>query len=208
MRRRMKSEVFAQGEMPSKIVHNADKTCMTMPGEQAGAYSDHLNKLNGGQIIMIQALHGFKRISLAPRPYAKFYDDPDGFIASSGRLVEFFKILDEVKMRDEKALIFIESLELQPILAWVLKQKYRLLKLPLIINGTVSGLNRQKSVDEFQEEADGFNVMLISPKAGGVGLNLTAANNVIHLERWWNPAVEDQCNDRTYRIGQKKDVNV
>ena len=63
-------------------------------------------------------------------------------------------------------------------------------------------------MNEFQSEEAGFNVMLISPKAGGVGLTLTAANNVIHLERWWNPAVEDQCNDRAYRIGQKKNVNI
>ena len=50
--------------------------------------------------------------------------------------------------------------------------------------------------------------MILSPKAGGVGLTLTAANNVIHLQRWWNPAVEDQCTDRVFRIGQTKDVNV
>lgn len=50
--------------------------------------------------------------------------------------------------------------------------------------------------------------MILSPKAGGVGLTLTAANHVIHLSRWWNPAVEDQCTDRIYRIGQRKDANV
>jgi hypothetical protein len=53
-----------------------------------------------------------------------------------------------------------------------------------------------------------FDVMLLSPKAGGVGLTITAANHVIHLTRWWNPAVEDQSTDRAFRIGQKKDVNV
>ena len=134
--------------------------------------------------------------------------DPVGFIGSSGRLTEFFRVLDEIKQRDEKALVFVESLELQPILAQVLKERYGLRRLPLIINGSVSGLSRQKSVNEFQSEEAGFNVMLISPKAGGVGLTLTAANNVVHLERWWNPAVEDQCNDRAYRIGQKRNVNV
>jgi hypothetical protein len=50
--------------------------------------------------------------------------------------------------------------------------------------------------------------MLLSPKAGGVGLTLTAANHVIHLSRWWNPAVEDQCSDRAYRIGQSRDVHI
>ena len=53
-----------------------------------------------------------------------------------------------------------------------------------------------------------FDVLILSPRAGGVGLTLTAANNVIHLSRWWNPAVEDQCTDRVYRIGQDQVVNV
>jgi hypothetical protein len=62
-------------------------------------------------------------------------------------------------------------------------------------------------VEEFQERS-GFGVMILSPRAGGVGLTLTAANHVIHIARWWNPAVEDQCTDRVYRIGQKNPVHV
>jgi hypothetical protein len=79
---------------------------------------------------------------------------------------------------------------------------------PLSINGAVKGQERQKRVEEFQNKAGGFDLMLISPKAGGVGLTLTAANHVIHLTRWWNPAVEDQATDRVYRIGQEKEVHV
>ena len=78
----------------------------------------------------------------------------------------------------------------------------------MLINGAVSGGERQNRVNQFQNLEDGFNVMILSPKAGGIGLTLTAANNVIHLQRWWNPAVEDQCTDRVFRIGQTKDVNV
>lgn len=63
-------------------------------------------------------------------------------------------------------------------------------------------------MNNFQSANDGFDVIIISPKAGGVGITLTAANHIIHMERWWNPAVEDQCNDRTYRIGQKNDVHI
>ena len=77
----------------------------------------------------------------------------------------------------------------------------------MIINGEVGTDARQQRVDLFQRE-EGFDVMLLSPKAGGVGLTLTAANHVIHLSRWWNPAVEDQCSDRVYRIGQTKDVHI
>ena len=206
--RRLKSQVFDDGDMPKKIIHPALSTSMVMPPEQAEAYNAQLEAVQRGQIKTIQALQAFKRISLTPRPFDHWLDDPIGFISASGRLAEFFKILDAIKIRDEKALIFVESRELQPVLAQVLKERYRLIKLPLVINGSVSGDSRQNSVNEFQKEAAGFNVMLISPKAGGVGLTLTAANNVVHLERWWNPAVEDQCNDRAYRIGQKRDVNV
>lgn len=206
--RRLKSEVFGEGDMPKKIVHPASSTSMVMPPEQAEAYNTQLEAVQRGEIKTIQALQAFKRISLAPRPYDHWLDDPAGFISASGRLGEFFRILDEIENRNEKVLVFVESRELQPVLAQVLKERYSLPKLPLVINGSVSGESRQNSVNAFQQEAAGFNVMLISPKAGGVGLTLTAANNVVHLERWWNPAVEDQCNDRAYRIGQKRDVNV
>jgi hypothetical protein len=80
--------------------------------------------------------------------------------------------------------------------------------LPMIINGSVAGPERQKRVDTFQAGDNGFDVIILSPRAGGVGLTLTAANHVIHLSRWWNPAVEDQCTDRVYRIGQERDVHV
>jgi HJR/Mrr/RecB family endonuclease len=79
---------------------------------------------------------------------------------------------------------------------------------PMLINGAVSGPKRQDRVNLFQDRAQGFDVFILSPRAGGVGLTLTAANHVIHLSRWWNPAVEDQCTDRVYRIGQDKDVHV
>jgi superfamily II DNA or RNA helicase/Holliday junction resolvase-like predicted endonuclease len=206
--RRMKSEVFKNGGLPPKVIHPAESTCMIMPPEQESAYRLEVERVQKGEIKMVQGLQRFKRISMSPKSYDNWLDDPKNFIDCSARLSQFFKILDKVKNQNEKALVFVESLELQPILAQVLKERYQLKKLPLIINGKVSGKERQRSVDEFQEEEQGFNVMLISPKAGGVGLTLTAANNVIHLERWWNPAVEDQCNDRVYRIGQKKDVNI
>ncbi len=90
----------------------------------------------------------------------------------------------------------------------MLQRRYRLPRLPLLINGSVAGPKRQQAVDEFQDRRGEFEVMILSPKAGGVGLTLTAANHVIHLSRWWNPAVEDQCTDRIYRIGQDRDVHV
>jgi hypothetical protein len=118
-------------------------------------------------------------------------------------------VLDKCFELKEKALVFLESLELQSgdQLPLILQQRYKLSKLPLVINGEVNTSTRQDRVDDFQSR-DGFDVMILSPKAGGVGITLTAANHVIHLSRWWNPAVEDQCSDRAYRIGQTKDVHI
>jgi len=120
-----------------------------------------------------------------------------------------FQVLDQIFEKDEKALIFLESLDLQEAdqLPLLLKRRYNLAKLPSVINGEISAEGRQKRVDAFQRDPR-FDIMLLSPKAGGVGLTLTAANHVIHLSRWWNPAVEDQCSDRVYRIGQTKPVHI
>ena len=72
----------------------------------------------------------------------------------------------------------------------------------------VPGAARQARVNRFQSAATRFDVMLRSPRAGGVGLTLTTANHVIHLERWWNPAIEDQCTGRVLRIGQSRPVTI
>jgi SNF2 family DNA or RNA helicase len=78
----------------------------------------------------------------------------------------------------------------------------------MVINGEVDGRARQSRVDRFQADGGGFGVMMLSPRAGGVGLTLTSANHVIHLSRWWNPAVEDQCTGRVLRIGQTRPVTI
>jgi SNF2 family DNA or RNA helicase len=118
-------------------------------------------------------------------------------------------ILDNVHSKGEKALIFCEAIDVQEYLSGYLQQRYQLPNRPFRINGSVDGYTRKRFVDEFQSVPEGeFDVMLLSPKAGGVGLTVTAANHVIHLTRWWNPAVEDQSTDRAFRIGQKKTVHV
>jgi Helicase conserved C-terminal domain len=93
-------------------------------------------------------------------------------------------------------------------LAGLLQRRYALTNAPMTISGKVSGAARQARVDRFQAMSEGFGVMLLSPRAGGVGLTLTRANHVIHLARWWNPAVEDQCTGRVLRIGQERPVTV
>ncbi len=133
----------------------------------------------------------------------------DSHVAESARLSAAVETLDRIAQKGEKALVFLESLKLQELLIPYLQKRYSMRRPPLRISGKDAGVTRKKHVDYFQQGADGeFDVMILSPKAGGVGLTLTAANHVIHLSRWWNPAVEDQCTDRIFRIGQLKPVHI
>ncbi len=204
MLRRMKSDIL-QG-LPSKTEHVEQAI---MPPRQAQAYENALrDNSQGGAGVGLQLLHTLRMISLHPDTPDTWIQIGDDYIGWSARLARTVDILDEISNKREKALIFLESLELQEVLAVKLKERYNLNRLPFVINGTVPGAVRHKYVQKFQGERDTFNVMILSPRAGGVGLTLTSANHVIHLSRWWNPAVEDQCTDRIYRIGQEKDVHV
>ena len=130
-------------------------------------------------------------------------------IAKSARLTALFNILDQIESKKEKVLIFMQRLALQQPLANAIKHRYHLISTPSIINGTKTAEARREIVNDFQNTPDGqFSVAILTSKSAGVGLTLTKANHVIHLERWWNPAVEDQCSDRVYRLGQTKDVQV
>jgi len=113
-------------------------------------------------------------------------------------------LLNKIKSKEEKVLIFVIRHAMQTFLQTALEQQYNM-KID-IINGKN---NKQEIVDRkltYFEQQEGFNILILSPLAAGVGLTITAANHVIHLERHWNPAKEDQASDRVYRIGQKKDV--
>jgi len=193
--------------LPEKRIHVRKRQ---MPETQARIYGEIVARArqpNAGP--MLETLHLLRSISLHPTwPPATEITDPKSFIAESARLTETFAILDEIANRREKALIFLESLDLQEHLALMIKNRYGLKRRPMQINGEIGGEKRQKIVDEFQAERSVFDVMILSPRAGGVGLTLTTANHVIHLSRWWNPAVEDQCTDRIYRIGQTQIVHV
>ncbi|MBF0213588.1 MAG: restriction endonuclease [Magnetococcales bacterium] len=182
-----------------------------MPKKQADSYAEVVTRGRqaSGPGAMLETLHAMRGVSLHPIDPQQAHGIPhDDYIAWSARLAATFEILRKVANAREKALIFVESLDMQETLATMLKREFHLPKLPMLINGRVSGEERQKAVDTFQKCHGEFDVMILSPKAGGVGLTLTAANHVIHLSRWWNPAVEDQCTDRIYRIGQGKRVTV
>ena len=131
------------------------------------------------------------------------------FVEANARLRLMRDILDEIKHKEEKALIFCDFLNVMDALVPYLQTRYHLKKPPSKITGKVSNITLKKCVDSFQDLShNNFGVMLMTPQTVEVGLTLTNANDVIHLSRWWNPAVEDKCNDMVYQIGQKNDVTV
>ncbi len=197
--------------LPDKIPRRYE---IDMPPAQAAAYGEIVRKAvaarQGGASRggMLEVLHHLRGASLHPRSPETGASDFDAYTADSARLKQLFVILDEIARNEEKVLIFCESLKMQAQLAVHLRRKYRLNHPVACISGEVAGDKRQAAVRSFQERPPGFDVMVLSPKAGGVGLTLTAANHVVHLSRWWNPAVEDQSTDRVHRIGQTRPVTV
>jgi len=178
----------------------------TMSVDQASAFQAVVESSRGagGRDIM-RVLQHMRGISLHPSPQDQ--SDERLYVERSARLKAAIEILDEVHSKDEKALIFVESRQIQPYLVSLLERRFAMRRRPMTINGATLPAQRTKIVQMFQETR-GFDVLVLGPKAAGTGLTLTAANHAIHLSRWWNPAVEDQCSDRIYRIGATKPITI
>jgi len=125
--------------------------------------------------------------------------------AESGKFARLRELGEEIAARQEKVLIFTQFKEMTGPLATHLEQIFG--RPGLILHGATPVKERQRLVERFQQDV-GPPFFILSLKAGGIGLNLTAASHVIHFDRWWNPAVENQATDRAFRIGQKKNVLV
>lgn len=183
----------------------------TMPSVQAHAYELARRHLaDGARGSALKLLHHIRGVSLHPEPPDTVQDDLQGYFARSARFDSVRRILSRVRDRGERVLIFTEHRRMQAFVAQWLRSEFGLDGVR-IINGATTIAKRKAFVSEFQrhlEQDGGFDVLILSPRAAGVGLTLTAATHVVHLSRWWNPAVEEQCNDRIYRIGQERDVTV
>lgn len=207
--RRMKSD-----ELDGLPVKTETLKPEIMPPGQAARYQEIVSDAiqRKGQTLsrgfMLKVIQDMRSVSLHPEPPETGYEDMQAYVQNSARLKAMDAYLREVKRKSEKALVFVENLEMQAFLADYIYRELDTLRKPFCISGKVAGQKRQAFVDEFQRRPDGFDVMILSPKAGGVGLTITRANHVIHLSRWWNPAIEDQSTDRAYRIGQEKPVTV
>lgn len=211
--RRTKKDVAK--DLPEKL---EDKTCRRLPMqtnqrdlylselsifEQKKALMDQLDKKAGG---ILGLLHTLKLICAHPfsiRPQPILRDQ-------SPKLRWLLSTLDTIKSRGEKAIIFTELRDIQREVQHLVESRFDLQV--TIINGDTNansqkGTSRQGLIDRFQEKP-GFGVIILSTVAVGFGVNVQAANHVIHFTRCWNPAKEDQATDRAYRIGQTKDVTV
>jgi SNF2 family DNA or RNA helicase len=202
----------ARDGLPRKIIKAYKET---MPAVQAKAYSGVLAKAGnscGSRKLMLEVLHHLCGVSLHPHR-ADDVDTSDrgsilSWIGASARLSKCVELLRGIAGRGDNAIVFIEDLAVQRAFAESMAVVFDLEDIPGVINGGLPGDKRQVIVDRFQEASPGFDLLLLSPRAAGLGLTITAATHVLHLSRWWNPAVEDQCNDRAYRIGQTQDVTV
>jgi len=152
--------------------------------------------------VILAAIMQFKQICNHPaqwRGHGEFAE------SGSGKFLRLRELCEEIAERQERTLVFTQFRELTEPLAGFLGGIFG--RPGLILHGGTPVGRRRSIVAQFQAE-DGPPFFVLSLKAGGTGLNLTAASHVIHFDRWWNPAVENQATDRAYRIGQRKNTMV
>ena len=213
--RRLKTDRSIITDLPDKIEQNE---YATLTPEQAALYQETIKKymeairgitatdhesLFKRSGIVLQMILYLKEICNHPAQYLHNRDKLKSL--RSGKVQNLESLLDRIIEAGEKALVFTQFKEMGYILQDIL-EKERGYK-PLFFHGSCSLEERRKMVKEFQEDPE-KKVFIISLKAGGTGLNLTAASHVIHFDLWWNPAVEAQATDRAYRIGQHSNVIV
>ncbi len=209
MLRRLKTDKMIISDLPEKVV--LDEFCyLTKP--QAALYERVLNQSmqevqSAGAGInrrgaIFKLITSLKQVCNHPYHYLKHGDMGRG---ASGKTEKLMSILTNILDNDEKVLIFTQYKEMGSILEKIIADEFN--TNPLFFHGSLNVKAREEMIKEFSEEIN-RKIMILSLKAGGLGLNLTSASNVIHYDLWWNPAVEDQATDRTYRIGQDKNVMV
>ncbi|MCU7906149.1 MAG: DEAD/DEAH box helicase [Candidatus Thiodiazotropha sp. (ex Epidulcina cf. delphinae)] len=152
--------------------------------------------------LVLSYLLRFKQICNHP---SQLLGDDEFDPKKSGKFQRLAELCEEIASRQEKLLVFTQFREMTAPLANFLTQQFG--RPGLVLHGGTAVKQRQKLVERFQDE-EGPPFFILSLKAGGTGLNLTQASHVIHFDRWWNPAVENQATDRAFRIGQKKNVLV
>ncbi len=206
--RRLKTDRAVIRDLPDKVV--IDEFCRLTPA-QASLYQQVVEKA----MESIEGSRGMERRGLVLRLILflkQICNHPAHFTGreraspdASGKSQRLVELMGRILEAKEKVLVFTQFKEMGDLLCGMIEAE--LGEEPLFLHGKVPRARRDRMVEEFQEN-EYRPIMVLSLKAGGTGLNLTAASNVIHYDLWWNPAVEDQATDRAYRIGQKHNVMV
>jgi SNF2 family DNA or RNA helicase len=220
--RRLKTDATVIDDLPDCV---QTKEYANLTAEQAGIYEQVVNKMvseversEGIQRrgLVLSTLVKLKQICNHPAHYSQA-GHRDGVIltessapglqsARSGKTTRLMSLLEEVIATGEKALVFTQFREMGRLLSAMIQHDLECDT--LFLHGGTPPKRRQQFIDRFQSDDGNVPVFILSLKAGGVGLNLTAANHVFHFDRWWNPAIENQATDRAFRIGQQKTVQV
>lgn len=213
--RRLKSDPTVVADLPEKV---ESKEYCPLTSEQATLYEQCVQRMlteversEGIQRrgLVLSALIKLKQICNHPTQLLKDWQEGSlkpPAMDRSGKCIRLIEMLDEVLAEGDQAIVFTQFRQMGNLLSAMLR--HHLDREVLFLHGGTTQKDRVQIVEDFQK-ADGKNpILLISLKAGGVGLNLTAASHVFHFDRWWNPAVENQATDRAYRIGQTRTVQV
>lgn len=206
--RRLKTDRSIIADLPEK---QEMRTWCTLTPEQASLYKAVVDDLAERMAeadekerkgLVLSSMSRLKQICNHP---AQFLGDGSALAGRSGKLDRLESILGEAVAEGDKALCFTQYARWGERLAPYLRSR---LGVPVLwLHGGTSRADRERMTEHFQTVA-GPVVFLLSLKAAGTGLNLTAANHVVHVDRWWNPAVENQATDRAFRIGQRRNVQV
>jgi non-specific serine/threonine protein kinase len=206
--RRLKTDKTIITDLPEKTEVHAwcalSKTQAALYRKEVKNLAASLETLDGMQRrgLVLACLMRFKQICNHP---SQLLGDDRYDPGSSGKFARLAELCEEIASRQEKLLIFTQFREIIGPLAAFLAERFG--RPGLVLHGGTPIKQRKRLVDDFQQE-DGPPFFILSLRAGGTGLNLTAASHVIHFDRWWNPAVENQATDRAFRIGQQNNVLV
>src|SRR5438477_10351206 len=208
--RRLKTDKAIIQDLPDKMEM---KVFCNLTQEQASLYEavvkEMIEKIEQAEEgierkgLILSTLLRLKQVCNHP---AQFVGDSSSLPGRSGKLARLEEMLAEALAAGDKALIFTQFAEMGSMLRHYLQETLGCEV--LFLHGGTPKKQRDAMVQRFQEDRRGAPIFILSLKAGGVGLNLTAANHVFHFDRWWNPAVENQATDRAFRIGQQRNVQV
>ncbi len=212
MLRRLKKDPAIQLALPDKI---ETKAFVALTPEQGALYehivTDMMEKLHTldpmqRRGMVLAALTKLKQLCGHPALYLKENKVYAWKAERSNKLVRMLELIEEIAAEGEKCLIFTQYVDMGRQIKKILEEQFNY-SVPFL-HGGVSKVKRDEMIEQFQGSGSSSFAFVLSLKAGGTGLNLTAANHVFHFDRWWNPAVENQATDRAFRIGQQKDVQV